>query len=160
MKEMSGKAVIVNAGREDYGIPIHYVISIEKPEAITPIPHLPSYMKGIVKARGQLIPVLGFSDILYGQECQMDAESRLIVLKTEELSYGLFVQEAKEITEIPAESLNQVGIAAYEKTKYFSAVASLEDRLITMLDPDCLAGTLEGIKEIKDYMLEQNAQHA
>jgi purine-binding chemotaxis protein CheW len=62
------------------------------------------------------------------------------------------VHEAKEILDIPEGALTQVGLMAYSRTKYFSGVINLEDRLITMIDPDVLVESLDGIREIQDYM--------
>ncbi|GIN55720.1 purine-binding chemotaxis protein CheW [Lederbergia ruris] len=151
---MSVTSVVFNAGNEEYAIPVQYIVSIENMEEINPIPHLPSYVKGVVKSRGELIPVLDLATILYESATPMNIETRLLVIHTKDFSYGLVVHEAKEILEIPSETLQQVGLVAYHKTKYFSAIANLQDRLITMIDPEELLDVLEGIKEIKNYMAE------
>ncbi|MFK4997707.1 chemotaxis protein CheW [Bacillus sp. N9] len=48
---LTEKVVVFHAGKEEYAIPIPYVISIEKIEAMNPIPHLPAYVVGMTKAR-------------------------------------------------------------------------------------------------------------
>ena len=146
--------VVFNAGREEYGISVDYIISIEKLQKTTHVPHLQAYIKGVIHSRGQLIPLLDLANILYGEQIIEDAHTRIIVIQTDELSYGLLVQEAKEIIEIPQDKLQQVGLVAYHKTKYFSSIANLDERLITLIDPVSLLDVLEGIKEIKDYILE------
>src|SRR6188472_1747442 len=110
-KEEAGvaeKVVVFNAGKEEYAIPIEFVISIEKIEEINLIPHLPSYMRGIIKSRGSLIPVLDIGDIFYGLSTDVNETVRMIVIETDELSFGLLVKEAKEILEIPEEALEQI----------------------------------------------------
>ncbi|PTY75955.1 chemotaxis protein CheW [Heyndrickxia sporothermodurans] len=148
------KAIIFQIGNEEYGISVDYVISIEKFENITLIPNLPPFVRGIVKSRGELIPVIDFEHVLYGHLLQHNEQSRLIVLNTEELSIGLLVKEAKEILDIPNDTLTQIGLVAYQKTNYMSSVANLESRLITMIDPNLLVHSLEGIKDILEYMKE------
>jgi purine-binding chemotaxis protein CheW len=148
----ANKAVVVQVGMEDYAIPIQNVISIEKVESITPIPHLPDYVKGIVEVRGDLIPVIDFENVLYNRSLLVSEISRLIVLKTDEISLAILVNDAKEIVDIPPEKLKQVGLLAYSKTSYFSVVANLDHRLITLIDSSALVNSLEGISEIKDYM--------
>lgn len=160
-KEEAGvaeKVVVFNAGKEEYAIPIEFVISIEKIEEINHIPHLPSYMRGIIKSRGSLIPVLDIGDIFYGLSTDVNETVRMIVIETDELSFGLLVKEAKEILEIPEEALEQIGLVAYHKTKYFTAVANLDDRLITMIDPPSMLEVLEGVKEIKEYLIKQQQE--
>ncbi|KRG08725.1 chemotaxis protein CheW [Lederbergia galactosidilytica] len=147
-------SVVFSAGNEEYAIPVQYIISIEKMEEINPIPHLPSYVRGVVRSRDELIPVLDLATILYESATPMNMEARLLVIQTKEFSYGLAVHDAKEILEIPSEALQQVGLVAYHKTKYFSSIANLQDRLITMIDPDELLNVLDGVKEIRNYMIE------
>ncbi|KRG12217.1 chemotaxis protein CheW [Lederbergia galactosidilytica] len=150
----AGNGVVFSAGNEEYAIPVQYIISIEKMEEINPIPHLPSYVRGVVRSRDELIPVLDLATILYESATPMNMEARLLVIQTKEFSYGLAVHDAKEILEIPSEALQQVGLVAYHKTKYFSSIANLQDRLITMIDPDELLNVLDGVKEIRNYMIE------
>ncbi|MGM0846076.1 MAG: chemotaxis protein CheW [Bacillota bacterium] len=152
--DINKKAVIFHSGKEEYSIPVGHVISIEKPENITSIPQLPQYVLGITKVRGELVPVIDFANILYGSK-ESTTDKKLIVLKSEILSLGIIVHEAKEILDIPEGALTQMGLMAYSRTKYFSGVINLEDRLITMIDPDILVESLDGIREIQDYMKAQ-----
>jgi purine-binding chemotaxis protein CheW len=79
----------------------------------------------------------------------------MIVLQTEELSFAVLVNEAKEILDIPSGNLKQPGLIAYQKTNYFTGVANMDARLITLIDPFKLVESLEGVREIKDYMKAQ-----
>ncbi|WP_442594741.1 chemotaxis protein CheW [Neobacillus sp. D3-1R] len=148
----SSKVIVFQVDNEEYCIPIQFVVSIEKLEGITPIPHLPEYVKGMMIVRGELVPVIDLEQIFYKRQLEQTESSRLIVLNTEELSIGIMVKDAKEIIDIPAENIKQVGLVAYAKTSYFSGVANLNSRLITFIDPLKLVQALEGVKEIKDYM--------
>nr|WP_259545048.1 chemotaxis protein CheW [Heyndrickxia oleronia] len=153
--DLNEQAIVFQVGNEEYGISVDHVISIEKFEKATRIPNLPDFVKGIVKSRGELIPVIDFEQVLYQTTLLNNDQSKLIVLNTEEIHIGLLVKEAKEILNIPQESLKQIGLMAYQRTKYFRSVANLESRLITMIDPNLLVQSLEGIKDIIEYMKQQ-----
>ncbi|WP_019154423.1 chemotaxis protein CheW [Robertmurraya massiliosenegalensis] len=148
----SNKLVVFTVGNEEYAIPIENVLSIEKLEGITPIPHLPAYVNGIMKVRGELIPAIDTERILYNREMESTDAVRVIVLHTDDLSLGVLVKEAKEILDIPSEIIKQVGLVAYQKTSYFTGVANLDGRLITIISPTVLVRTLDGIKEIQEFM--------
>jgi len=149
------KVVVFQVGNEEYGIPIQFVTSIEKVEGITPIPHLPNYVNGIVKVRNELIPVIDFERILYNRPIVANELVKMIVLQTEDLSIGVVVKEAKEIIDIPSESLKQLGLIAYNKTTYFSEIANLNSRVITLISPSVLVRSLDGIREIQEFMRTQ-----
>ncbi|WP_257535504.1 chemotaxis protein CheW [Mesobacillus foraminis] len=79
MSETS-KAVIFQAGNEEFALPIFNVISIEKTEEITPVPQMPDFFMGVVKVRDHLIPAIDSEAILYQRRLQPDNQTRMIVL--------------------------------------------------------------------------------
>lgn len=145
------KAVVFLCGTEEYAVPVDQVISIEKLERVTPIPHLPNYLLGFTRIRGELTPVIDFERVLYNRPTSTNS-SKVIVLKTEEINYGLLVADAKEIIDFDEDVLKQLGLVNYAKTKYFTAVANLEDRMISCVDPSILVHSLEGMREIIEYL--------
>jgi len=151
------KVVIFKVENGEYSIDVNYVISIEKEENITPVPQLPPFVKGITKVREELIPVIDLKNVLYNKVTEKNEQNKLIVLRTDDISFGIIVNDAKEILDIQADQFKEVGISAYQKTEYITNVINLESRLILMLDPTILLESLEGIKEIKDYMKNQPA---
>jgi purine-binding chemotaxis protein CheW len=156
------KVVVFTCGNEEYAVPVDQVVSIEKMERVTPIPHLPEYLLGFTRIRSELTPVIDFQRILYNRPTTGDT-SRVIVLSTDVINYALLVGEAKEILDIAENDLKQLGLVNYSKTKYFTAIANLEDRMISCVDPSILVNSLEGIREIIDYlhkMLENEAEEA
>ncbi|MCM3637476.1 chemotaxis protein CheW [Sporosarcina luteola] len=146
------KTVIIQCGKEEYALPVDTVVSIEKLERINPIPHLPDYMLGLMKIRGELVPILDFQQILYGNSAKDDPNARIVVVQTEKLFIGLLVLDAKEILDIPESKLTSSGLMAYSKTPYFKTVANLEDRMITVVDAEILSRTLTGMDEIGQYV--------
>nr|WP_106779754.1 chemotaxis protein CheW [Lysinibacillus timonensis] len=145
------KVVIFRSRTEEYAVPVEEVVSIEKLERITPVPHLPNYLLGFTQVRGELVPVIDFGTILYNTPSSGDL-TRMIVLHTDVVNYGLVVDEAKEIINLTESDLTQMGLVNYSKTKYFSSIANLENRMITCVDPKILVNSLEGVKEIMEYL--------
>ena len=93
---MFEKSVVFTCGKEEYAVPVGQVVSIEKVEQITPIPHLPNYLLGYTRIRGELVPVIDFQVILYGQRTEGE-QSRIVVMNTDVINFGLVVADAKEI---------------------------------------------------------------
>lgn len=147
------KVVVFNTGNEEYAIPIEHVISIEKLENINVTPKMPPYMKGVVKVRGELIPVLDMNFIFYHEETEVDANCKLIVVQSDELSSALIVKAAKEILDIKEEQLKSIPVGAFQSTKYFTAVISTNERLITIIQPNLLISNLEDISLIKEEII-------
>ncbi|GEN84250.1 chemotaxis protein CheW [Sporosarcina luteola] len=152
------KTVIVQCGQEEYALPVESVVSIEKLERVNPIPHLPDYMLGLMRIRGELVPILDFQQILYGNSAKEDDNARVVVVQTENLYIGLLVLDAKEILDIPESRLTSSGLMAYSRTPYFTTVANLDDRMITVVDAEILSTTLTGMDAINEYVEAQKIQ--
>ena len=152
------KAVIVQCGQEEYALPVDTVVSIEKLEQVNPIPHLPEYMLGLTKIRGEIVPILDFQQILYGDSAKNDPNARVVVVQTEKLYIGLLVLDAKEILDIPESTLTSSGLMAYSRTPYFTTVANLQDRMITVVDAEKLSRTLSGMEKIEEYVQTEQVQ--
>jgi len=152
------KAVIVQCGNEEYALPVETIVSIERLEQVNRVPHLPEYMLGLMRIRGELVPILDFEQILYGRSAKDHEDARVVVVQTEDLFIGLLVLDAKEIFDIPASVMTSSGLLAYSKTPYFTMVANFENRMITIVDPEILSKTLTGIDTIGEYVEQQVAQ--
>lgn len=148
------KVVVFQCGNEEYAVSIQHVVSIEKLEHINPIPHLPDYLIGLMKIRGELVPVIDFEQILYNRSGVNEESARVVTMHTEDLTVGLLVKEAKEILDIDQENLKQIGLVNYTRTRYFTAVANLENRVITIVDASILVSSLEGFNDIQTYVKE------
>ena len=146
------KAVIVQCGNEEYAISVDLIVSIERLEQVNPIPHLPDYMLGLMRIRRELVPILDFEQILYNKSALVHDEARVVVVQIKELYIGLLVIDAKEILDIPESTLTSTGLLAYSRTPYFTSVANLENRMITIVDPEILSKTLPGMDEIGEYV--------
>jgi purine-binding chemotaxis protein CheW len=146
------KFVVFQLEREQYAVPIEYVISIEKMTEPTVIPQMPDYMVGVVRIRGELVPVLDTRKLLYERPFEETDKTRLVVTMVEDVSVAFIVDEAKEILDIPEEAIKQVNMLAYRQTPYFIGVANLPERLITLIDPNQLFESLEGANAIKEHV--------
>lgn len=152
------KAVIVQCGNEEYAIAVDAVVSIELLEQVNPIPHLPDYMLGLMRIRGELVPILDLEQILYNKSAVDHQESRIVVVQTKEYFLGLLVIDAKEILDIPEDTLTSIGLMTYSKTPYFKSVANFGDRIITIIDPEVLSKTLPGMEAIEQYVDAQTTK--
>lgn len=148
----SEKVVVFQCGNEDYAVPVEHVVSIDKLEHVNPIPHLPNYLIGLMKIRGELVPIIDFEQILYNRSGENAENARIITMHTQDMSIGLLVKEAKEILDIASDDIKQIGLVNYTKTQYFTGVANLENGMITIVDPSILVRSIEGIKDIQAYL--------
>ncbi|WP_078379909.1 chemotaxis protein CheW [Sutcliffiella halmapala] len=149
------KLVIFQANEEEYGVSVEFVVSIEKLASVTPIPEMPTFMKGLMKVRDELIPVLDTSQILFNTPTTLTEKTRVIVVQTTDLSVALLVEDAKEILDVQQENIQPLSLIAANTTAYISGMVNLENRLIAIIDPSILVNNLSEIETIKEEVEKQ-----
>jgi len=130
-------------GEEEFGIDILKVQEINKMTQITKVPNAPYFVEGVINLRGRVIPIIDLRTRLGIDRKEYDKNTRIIVVEISEKTIGFIVDAVSEvlriqknITEQPPELVTGID------SRYITAVAKLEDRLLILLDLDKLL-TLE-----------------
>ena len=50
--------IVISMGDEQFGIDIKYIDNIVKMQHITRVPNVPSYVKGVINLRGEIVPII------------------------------------------------------------------------------------------------------
>lgn len=138
------KQVIFALGEEEYGLDIMVVNAIEKYTDIVRIPNAPSYIHGIINLRGEVIPVYNLRKKFGFAEKAVDENSKLIVARTNNMKMAYEVDEVKGIMEIPAANISDTPVIVKSSaTTYMKNVASLNGRMIILLDHDGIVSEKE-----------------
>lgn len=87
-------------GKESYGIDIKYVIEIIGIQAITQIPELPEYVRGIINLRGKIIPVMDVRLKFKKEPKEYNDRTCVIVVDINNISIGLIVDSVAEVITI------------------------------------------------------------
>lgn len=136
--------IVIRLGKEQYGIDIRNIDTIVRMQAITRIPKMPPYLKGVINMRGDVIPVVSMRLKMGLEEDVISKATRIIVLKLEqEGNIGFIVDEVKEVVTL---SVNEIEKITYnskeEKGNLINAVGKHNGELISLFDLNAI--TLEG----------------
>lgn len=100
-----GKFLTFILGEEDYGIEIRFVTEIIGIQAITPVPEIPAYVKGIINLRGKIIPVMDVRLRFKKEPRDYNDRTCIIVIDIQEVTIGLIVDCVAEVTSIAEENI-------------------------------------------------------
>jgi len=95
-----GRFLTFTLGKEDYGIEIIYVTEIIGIQAITEVPELPDYIKGIINLRGKIIPVMDVRLRFKKQPIDYNDRTCIIVIDIKNISIGMIVDTVSEVISI------------------------------------------------------------
>lgn len=100
-----GRFLTFMLGQETFGIEIKYVTEIIGIQAITEIPELPGYIKGIINLRGKIIPVMDVRLRFKKEPIEYNDRTCVIVIDIKDLSVGLIVDSVAEVITIPDQDI-------------------------------------------------------
>jgi purine-binding chemotaxis protein CheW len=138
--------ILFSVAGTTYALPSEQVAHVEMVDQITRVPNAPSFVDGVVFSRGQVVPAINMRARFGFERTDRDIRTRLLVVQTGGRSVGLLVDGCREFLTIaegaikaPGEGLAGIG------ARYIAGIATFDDRLIVILDPDTLLSSAEPI---------------
>lgn len=141
-----GKFLTFTLGKENYGIEIQYVTEIIGIQAITEVPELPAYIKGIINLRGNIIPVMDVR-IRFGKPpIEYNDRTCIIVIDIQSVSIGLIVDSVSEVITIPEEEIVPPPKLNNTENRFIKGIGTAGNEVKLLLDCEKLPG--EGEAEL------------
>lgn len=140
----SKQYLVFKLGNEEYGIEIHKITTIiEKEMSIARVPKTPIHLKGVINLRGEIIPIMSLRLKFGLSEDVFNEETRIIIIKLDEISVGLIVDSVTEVLELNEDATEGIAnIAGALSLDYITGVGKANGRIITLLNLENLI-TLE-----------------
>jgi purine-binding chemotaxis protein CheW len=119
------------------GVEITGVREVNRVLDITPVPHAPPFVRGLVNLRGQILTVLDLGLRLGLEPGRITPTTHNLVLKTEDV--GLMVDELAEVVEAPDLSREQAPAnLGRMDDKFIAGVVRMPDELLLVLSIESL----------------------
>lgn len=143
MLDKEGKYLLFSVAGEDYGLGIMKMREIVGLTELTKMPSTPSYIRGVIKVREQLIPILDLQDWFGFGLTEFHSRSAVIIVETDGKTrsglIGLVVDSVAEIVDISADNVEQAPSMGYgEGIRYILAMAKVRDDVKVLLDIDSI----------------------
>lgn len=126
----------IEMGAETFGIDIGFVDNILRMQRITRVPNVPSYVKGVINLRGEIVPIINLRAKMGLEEIEDTKATRIIIIKMEQVGkVGFIVDCVKEVVSISEEQVESMKYDSMDDTTHFvSAVGKEADSIISLLD--------------------------
>lgn len=127
---------------EEYGVDILRVQEIRGWSTPMPIPNAPSYVKGVINIRGDIVAIADLRERLGMPGIPCSATTAVIVLRVgsgkKQRIMGIVVDAMSDVTNVPGESIKAPPLFANAAdTCVARGIATLpNDKMITILDVD------------------------
>jgi len=130
------KVIVFKLGKEEYGVEVEKVETIERIQHLTRVPKTPPFIKGVMNLRGVVVPVLDLRGRFGLEETEHTDSSRIIIVNVAELKVGMIVDSADDVIDVDSAAISDPPeIVGGIKAKYLRGVARTgEDRLLILLN--------------------------
>ncbi len=147
--------VTFSLGDEEYGVDILKVQEIIGLTAITRVPYLPDFIKGVINLRGIVVPVVDLR-LRFGLE-MVDYNDRtcVIIVKLGERITGMIVDAVSEVISIPKEMIDPPpSFGTRIRTDFIEGMGKVDKRLLILLNVERLLTEVElkAIEEIPEVL--------
>lgn len=127
--------------KKNYAFPILKVNEVIVLPEITPMPKTPSYMKGVINLRGQIIPIVDLRLALNMPGVEYDKQTCIIIVKMQienfERMVGFVVDCVSEVFEIPVANIeNPPSYGESSDGGFLRGIGKVKDKIIMLLDID------------------------
>lgn len=127
--------VVFKLGKEEYGIDIQKVTTIEKIMTIARVPKTPDFVKGVINLRGEIIPIMDLRARFGLPAIEETDETRIIIIKIEEVSVGVIVDAVLEVIQLAEDSIENITNFSNDLSMdYILGVGKVDDRIVTLLN--------------------------
>ncbi|MDF0542515.1 chemotaxis protein CheW [Sphingobium sp. H39-3-25] len=144
------KIVTFTLGSQMFGIDMRALIEIREWEEPTPLPSVPSYVKGVTNLRGSVVPVVGLSERLGWAPSVLHSRSCILVVAIGGRQAGFLVDEVADIVVIQGSEIQpapdvevneQSAIAGLVKIERRTSDSASAETMVLLLDLDALSLT-------------------
>lgn len=145
---VSRQYVVFKLGKEDYGLDIQKVATIERLMLTARVPKTPPFIKGVINLRGDIVPIMDLRSRFGLPAVPETEETRSIILKIDDITFGIIVDEVDEVLQLTEDSIENIGnITTDLSADYLMGVGKVDDRIVTILNVEKLAQINEEEKQ-------------
>ena len=144
---MRTRYVSFSLGTGRYCVPVDQVLQIVRLENLIEIPKPPPFVEGVINLRGDIIPVVNLRMRLEiggaGEHAVPDPRRRrVIITRVGARSYGLDVDEVREIVDIPEDGITSDATTLLgSRADFLLGIARREQGIYMVLDVPRVLGT-------------------
>lgn len=128
------KFLIFTLGQDFYGIDIKSVTEITGIQKITPVPELPSYVRGVINLRGKIIPIVDVRMRFKMEPLTYDERTCIIIAEISSFSVGLIVDTVHEVSIIKEDEIVLPPEFTGDNSRFIKGIGRCDGEVKLILD--------------------------
>lgn len=135
-------------GKEEYGVDILRVQEIRGWHTVTRVPNAPDYILGVLNLRGTIVPIIDMRMRFHLENVEYNPVTVIIVLSVKSENgthvFGVVVDGVSDVLDVMPNDIKPTPeLGGAVNTDFISGLATLNERMVMLLDIDRLLSTAE-----------------
>ena len=142
-EQRSGKYLTFSMSDQEYAVGALNVKAITGMMPVTPVPHTPEFVMGVINSRGRVIPVIDLLNRLGLGSLEQTEKTCIVVTETGGITAGLVVDSVSEVVSIDgAEIVDPPDLGGRADLDYILGMAKTKGGVKILLDVERVMGTV------------------
>ncbi|WKN41380.1 chemotaxis protein CheW [Tunicatimonas pelagia] len=133
--------IVFKLGEEEYGITIDQIKEVVFTPNITPMPQVPSYIKGVANIRGNILAIVDLREKFGLQTQKSDADESssnyTLVVASSQLNVGILVKEVPNTLTVSTSDIEDTASimqGSQEGRQYIKGIVKVDKKLVILID--------------------------
>jgi purine-binding chemotaxis protein CheW len=137
--EMTKQYLTFRIGHENYGLELSQTREIIEYSGITEVPLMPSFLRGVINLRGEVVPVIDLAVRLGRKPIEVQKRTCIIVveLNNNEQNHvlGLLADAVSEVIEMDEDNIEDApSFGANIRAEFIQGIAKRDDEFVVLLE--------------------------
>lgn len=138
--EQAQQYLTFSLGQEMFAVGILQVREIIEYGAVTTVPMMPAFIRGVINLRGSVVPVIDLTARFGRGASEVHRRSCIVILEVGEdeeqrQELGVMVDAVSEVVEIPPAQIEPPpSFGARIRTEFIAGMGKVQDRFVILLD--------------------------
>lgn len=126
-------------------LPVEHLDTIVRAAAITPLPHAPPFVEGVINLRGRVIPVIDLRRRFGLPTVPLSLDQVFVVARSARRSLALRVDSVRDLVTVQPDAIEQAE-RVVPGAKYAAGIARLPDGVIVIQDLEALLSSEDEVR--------------
>jgi len=132
---MPNEFLTFTLGQEEYGVDILKVQEIRGYDTVTRIPEAPEFIKGVIKLRGTIVPVVDMRLKFRLDSAEYNEFTVMIILNVARRVVGMVVDGVSDVMQLSAEQIRPAPeFGSSVNTRFITGIGTLDQRMLILID--------------------------
>jgi purine-binding chemotaxis protein CheW len=133
----SNHLLVFTLDENQYALNLSSVERVVRAVEVTPLPHAPDIILGIIDVQGRVIPVVSGRRRFDLPDRGIDLNDRFVMVRSGEQSFAVVADDVRPVVELSGQSLTSAEDIV-DGLEYVAAVARVDDSMLIVLEPESI----------------------